>query len=82
MPERKRIAAIITEYKALSHADVIVTKYLKGFPTDEGFFAPRVDIASMYIDQFPDEDIGRQIADETWGAYLSKHSQSTVSRRR
>lgn len=64
MAKRKRIAAIITEYKALSHADVIVTKYLKGFPTDEGLFAPRVDIASMYIDQFPDDDIGRQIAHE------------------
>jgi len=64
MAERKKIAAIITEYQALSHADVIVTKYLKGFPTDEGFFAPRVDVVSMYIDQFPAEDIGRQISEE------------------
>ena len=64
MAERKKIAAIITEYRLRSHADVIVTKYLKGFPTDEGFFEPRVDIASMYIDQFPAEDTGRQIAAE------------------
>ena len=53
MPERKKIAAIITEYRALSHADVIVTKFLKGFPTDEGMQTPRVEVASMYIDQFP-----------------------------
>ena len=64
MAERKKIAAIITEYRLRSHADVIVTKYLKGFPTDEGFFEPRVDIASMYIDQFPAKDTGRQIAAE------------------
>ena len=64
MAERKKIAAIITEYRLRSHADVIVSKYLKGFPTDEGFFEPRVDIASMYIDQFPAKDTGRQIAAE------------------
>jgi hypothetical protein len=60
----KRIAAIITDYRPGSHADVIVTKFLKGFPTDAGFFAPRVEIASMYIDQFPEGDIGRAMASE------------------
>ncbi len=69
----KKIAAIVTEYRPLSHADVIVTKFLKGFPTDAGLQTPRVDIASMYIDQFPSitgdtiwakADIGRQIASE------------------
>jgi len=64
MSERKKIAAIITEYRPRSHADVIVTKFLKGFPTDDGLLKPRVDIASMYIDQFPDADIGRSIAAE------------------
>jgi hypothetical protein len=59
---RKKIAAIITEYRARSHADVIVTKFLKGFPTDEGLLAPRVDVASVYLDQIPDCDIGRQLA--------------------
>ena len=67
MPEKKKIAAIITEYRKGSHADVIVTKYLKGFPTDDGFLTPRVDVASMYIDQFPEgpaADIGRGLAIE------------------
>ena len=50
---KKKIAAVITEYRPRSHADVIVSKFLKGFPTDEGLCAPRVEIASMYIDQFP-----------------------------
>ena len=53
----RRIAAILTEYRPNSHADVIVTKFLKGFPTDEGLMPPRTQIASLYIDQFPDADI-------------------------
>ena len=39
---KKKIAAIITEYRPRSHADVIVSKFLKGFPTDESLCAPRV----------------------------------------
>ncbi|MSS72495.1 MAG: hypothetical protein EXS64_13530 [Candidatus Latescibacteria bacterium] len=62
MPERKKIAAIVTEYRPNSHADVIVSKFLKGFPTDDGLIAPRVDVASMYIDQFPEGDTGRAMA--------------------
>ena len=64
MSDRKRIAAIITEYRPNSHADVIVTKFLKGFPTDEGLLPPRVDLVSMYVDQFPENDLSRQFAAE------------------
>jgi len=60
----KKIAAIITWYKPGSHADVIIPKFLYGFPTDEGLFAPRTEIASFYIDQFPPDDVGRAIAGE------------------
>ncbi|HMN27746.1 MAG TPA: hypothetical protein PKE45_06270 [Caldilineaceae bacterium] len=57
-----KIAAIITEYRHYSHADVIVGKFLRGFPTDEGLIAPRVQIASLYVDQFPPEDLSRGVA--------------------
>ena len=59
---RKKIAAVITEYRPNSHAEVIVTKFLNGFPTDEGLISPRVEIASMYVDQFPDKDLSRERA--------------------
>lgn len=59
-----KIAAIITEYRPNSHADVIVTKFLKGFPTDEGLIPPRVEIAAMYVDQFPENDLSRKFAAE------------------
>ena len=52
--DRKKVAAVITWYKPLSHADVIVTKYLTGFPTDEGFFPPRIPRqVSPSISPFP-----------------------------
>ena len=62
MTARPRIAAILTEYRPNSHADVIVTKFLKGFPTDDGLLPPRVDVASMYVDQFPPNDQSRQMS--------------------
>ena len=64
MTERKKIAAIITVYFPGSHADVIVTKYLKGFPTDDGLIPPRVDIVSMYVDQFCEDELSRRFAAE------------------
>src|SRR5690349_3236022 len=64
MPERKRIAAIVTTYRPESHGDVIVTKFLKGFPTDEGVLAPQVDVVSLYVDQFPANDLSRRFAAE------------------
>ncbi len=49
--DRPKIAAIITAFYPLSHADVLLVKFLKGFPTDDGLIEPRVDVASMFIDQ-------------------------------
>jgi hypothetical protein len=60
----KKIAAIVTEYRPGSHADVIVGKFLQGFPTDDGLLKPRVEIASLFLDQVPDVDMGMGIAAE------------------
>ncbi len=64
MSKRKKIAAIITEYRVPAHADVIVGKFIKGFPTDEGLLKPRVDIVSMYLDQIPETDIGLAVSEK------------------
>ena len=56
------IAAIVTEYFPRSHADVILGKFLAGFPTDEGLRPPRVKIASIYLDQVHERDIGVEVA--------------------
>ena len=57
-----RIAAICTIYHAWSHADAIVTKFLKGMTTDEACHPPEVDIVSMYIDHVLENDVGLAMA--------------------
>ena len=54
MAERKRIAAIVTAYFPAahgSHADLVVSKFARGFPTSDGVIEPKVDLVSMYVDQ-------------------------------
>jgi len=55
-----KIAVITTVWFPLSHADVIVTRWVKPFPTDEncGWSKPHSKIASAYIEQKPHNDIG------------------------
>lgn len=58
----KRIAAIFTEYRANSHADVIVGKYLEGFLQNGKPPFPRSKIVSMFAEQFPKDDMARDMA--------------------
>ncbi len=59
MSDPVRVAAICTIYHPKSHADVIVTKFLEGASTDEGFHRfDDVEIVSMYIDHVLENDVG------------------------
>jgi hypothetical protein len=55
------VAAIVTEYRPASHADVIVGKILEGFSQDGGS-GPDLTIAAMYTDQVPEKDLSRSLA--------------------
>jgi hypothetical protein len=57
----KKVAAIVTEYRKWSHADVIVGKILEGFHHDGGA-GPAMQVVSMYVDQFPKNDMSRALA--------------------
>lgn len=57
-----RIAAILTEYRPRSHADVIVSKLLTGYYVDNTWCTPRVAVASLYTDQVPENDLSRAMA--------------------
>ena len=59
---KKKIAAIVTSYFPKSHADMVISKFLHGFPTDDGLLPPRMEIASMHIAQVHEDDIGHQLA--------------------
>lgn len=58
----KRIAAILTEYRPNSHADVIVGKYLEGYNQDQNPPYPRSKIVSMFTEQVPGDDMSIDMA--------------------
>lgn len=58
----KRIAAIITEYRPGSHADVVIGKYLEGYEQNERPPYPRSKIVSMFTEQVPQADMSRERA--------------------
>src|SRR5216117_4171398 len=60
--EAKRIAAIVTEYRPNSHADVIVGKYLEGYRQDSRPPKPRSSVVSLYTAQVPPNDLSRERA--------------------
>ncbi|MDQ3702290.1 MAG: hypothetical protein M3442_15415 [Chloroflexota bacterium] len=62
MAPRKRIAALVTEYRIRSHADNIVTRLLEGYEVHWEIVTPRLHVASLYTDQVPADDISRQLA--------------------
>jgi hypothetical protein len=61
MNQPKRVAAIVTEYRKNSHADVIVGKILEGYD-QKGGPGPDLKLVTMYVDQFPDSDMSRALA--------------------
>lgn len=66
MPEgqKPRVAAIVTAWYPNSHADVIVRKILEGFSFDGDHTESRLELASLYLDQRPWDDVGASLARE------------------
>jgi hypothetical protein len=61
MNQPKKVAAIVTEYRKWSHADVIVGKILEGYNYDDKE-RPNLRVVSMFVDQFPEKDMSRDLA--------------------
>ncbi|MBD3674460.1 MAG: hypothetical protein HUJ26_13140 [Planctomycetaceae bacterium] len=55
------VAAVVSEYRENSHADVIVGKILEGYD-QRGGPGPNLEIVSLYTDQVPDEDLSRGLS--------------------
>ncbi len=55
----KKVAAIVTEYRKWSHADVILRNLLNGYPDGT---KPDLELVSLYTDQVPKNDMSRDLA--------------------
>lgn len=61
---RPKIAAIVTEYRHNSHADVIVGRLLQTDTLDGKGAESPLELVSLYTDQVPDSDTSRKLAAE------------------
>jgi hypothetical protein len=58
---RKPIAVLTTVYRPLSHAQHIAGRFLHGYSLQGTFHVPKQYMASLYVDQKPDNDLSREI---------------------
>ncbi len=63
-PARPRVAGLATVYSHNSHADMFLSRLLEGYTLDGRGEFPAIDLASLYIDQRPENDKGVRLARE------------------
>jgi hypothetical protein len=59
---RKTVAAVVTEYRWYSHADVILGRILGGYSANGVHTPPRSRLVALYTDQVPQNDMSREMA--------------------
>src|SRR5580693_3968047 len=59
MATRPKLAAITTVYRKYSHTQHIVDRFLEGYGWNGTHHHPAMDLASLYVDQVPAEDLRR-----------------------
>ena len=74
----KRIAAVVTEYRHNSHADVIVSRLLLTHTLDEKGERPNLKLVSLYTDQVPESDTSRKWA-KKFGVPIFKTVEETLT---
>lgn len=75
--EKLPVAAVVTVYQPMSHADVLIGKILEGYQQDGGT-GPDLQLVSLYVDQVPDKDMSRQLA-ENHGFRLARTIDEAIS---
>lgn len=75
--EKLPVAAIVTEYRVNSHADVIVGKILEGYIQDGGP-GPDLKLVSLFTDQVPEKDLSRPLA-EKHGFRIAKSIDDAIT---
>ncbi len=60
----KTVAAVVTEFRPNSHAEVLVGRWLEGFELDGQSERPRSQLVALFTDQVPKTDISRKLAEK------------------
>ncbi len=60
--KRPKVAALLTEFRRNSHAEVILDRILEGYGWEGRHYHPQLDLVAMYVDQLPDGDLSRERA--------------------
>src|SRR5947209_8136096 len=68
---RRPVAVITTVYRPLSHAYHIAGRFMSGYAREGEFHVPRHYVASLYVDQTPENDLSREVARE-YGARVTR----------
>lgn len=61
---RPKVAAVVTEFTYRSHAHVILENFLKPYLFNGQLTDPGAEVVSLYIDQFPEGEMGRSVSQE------------------
>jgi hypothetical protein len=61
---RRPLALISTVYRPQAHATHVAGRFLHGYPRDGRLHVPRQHIASLHVDQTPDNDLSREVGRE------------------
>lgn len=67
----KKVAALVTTYYRYSHADNLVTRFMEGYSIVGKSYPPPFQLASLYIEQVTERDIGTPLAKQ-WGVPLCR----------
>jgi hypothetical protein len=67
---RPRVAAVVTEYRKMSHGQGIVDRFLEGYGWGGRHRRPEVDVVALYVDQRPEGDLS--------GERAARHSGLTI----
>ncbi len=62
MPDRPKLAGVVTVYRKMSHAQHIIDRFLEGYGWNGAHHHPPMDLVSLYVDQVPKDDLSRDRA--------------------
>src|SRR5437867_3257170 len=59
---RLKVGAVITAFTYRSHAQVILENFVADYLFNGKRTSPGMDVVSLYVDQFPEGELGREFA--------------------